>query len=712
MKHIVKTVSRYLLLSLTLGCSFFAIKSNTNSWTANYASNEPTAPTVQKKAYTEADFAGEVEADPEELGVSLIQSTTTSTSQYMNFAFKSKTLVGFTTAKNDIIVNIIDMAFTGDINNPVSEDYDRRDEAGLPILEGEVVFITDATSNKGGVYEVYIPETLTRDQKFVVNLSSISSNCITVDGSEYKGDNTWYDGSTLKFESIHIPSTITTVYSGAFTGVPDNVTITYEGNAIPDGFAADWTDAKAENIITNSYGGTKTDRFRNVGKNVTDMVDEHGRPVNFVLGCEQDQKNYIGEQYDRPLVIQFDKVKSDNGVEVSRDTIIEALPLTNTTGSAYDSVGNISDLSYSRALSYTLEEGETIDVDSIVFHNIMKFSTGINIDTSKTYFAKPRVTSEILDLSKLVSFKAGGNSTFAGYSMFSLTMDKNLSLTSDKYPEPHSLYLDVKSDFYQQNLNKIQQGLTEIRYSLYNLYASFYHFVYEGKNGELKDITLKIDSAITYQTLNNDKNNKVSVVLKNSDVAPDFAANKVKKFELLNVTIQMDLLTTSDSGSKSVLAKSQAAYRFGSITVVNLEGNQKLNVFNWNIFLIIFLVVYLAAFTAGAFALYKVKKEKYKNDEFRRVNDKKYLKSSIMYGAGFLVIAYAIIFIIMRAGGFANTIVAFNPTDPLLIAFAIAGLIIGGYFIVLAIKAIKVERERQRAIRLRLNEDVDDDGTK
>ena len=66
----------------------------------------------------------------------------------------------------------------------------------------------------------------------------------------------------------------------------------------------------------------------------------------------------------------------------------------------------------------------------------------------------------------------------------------------------------------------------------------------------------------------------------------------------------------------------------------------------------------------------------------------------------------------MRAGGFANTIVSFNPTDPLLIAFAIAGLIIGGYFIVLAIKAIKVERERQRAIRLRLNEDVDDDGTK
>ena len=66
----------------------------------------------------------------------------------------------------------------------------------------------------------------------------------------------------------------------------------------------------------------------------------------------------------------------------------------------------------------------------------------------------------------------------------------------------------------------------------------------------------------------------------------------------------------------------------------------------------------------------------------------------------------------MRAVGFSNTIVSFNPTDPLLIAFAVAGLIIGGYFIVLAIKAVKAEQERRKAIRLRLNEDVEDDGTK
>ena len=79
---------------------------------------------------------------------------------------------------------------------------------------------------------------------------------------------------------------------------------------------------------------------------------------------------------------------------------------------------------------------------------------------------------------------------------------------------------------------------------------------------------------------------------------------------------------------------------------------------------------------------------------------------------GFLIIAAAIVFILMRVVGFANTIVAFNPTDPILIVFSIAGMIIGGYFIVLLVKAIKVEKERRKAIRLKLNEDVDDDGTK
>lgn len=704
MKHIVKTVSRFLLLGLTLGCGFFALNQNKHNATPIYAEENNSSET--QKSYTKEDFDGEEEVSFEELEVNLIQSNVTETSQSLNFAFKSKTIIGYSNGSSDFILNINDPAFPGD-GNEIPEEYERRDEESkLPIFDGEIFYILNGYRTGD---EVFIPSTLEMEDTFIVNVTTIASHCVTKDGKEYNnGENSWYDiFGELKYHKIHIPSTITTINPHAFTDVPDEIEITYEGSSLPEGFAEDWTDYDLSKIVYNTYG-KESNKKQKVGQKRDDIGGEGG-VSNFCLGCQQDGKRYIGEQYDRPLVIEYDVVKkSDPNVLIKK--VYDALPLSNSNGSAYDSVGRISDTSYSRLLGYKLGNDETIDDKSIVFHNIMKFSEGVNIDTDTRYYAKPLIKySEKLDMSKLVTVKASSNSTFAGYSKFSLTIDKNLSHTSEKYPEPHSLYLDVMPDLYEQNKSKIQSGLTTIRYSLYNLYLSSYHFVYKGNNGELKDVVIPISSVVSYQTLDNEKNNVVSIMIKNSDVAPDFSADKVQTFELMNITIQMDLLTTSDSGSQSKLGKSEINYKFAYITV---RDDGQFSVFNWNLFLIFFVVGYVALYVAGSFALYKYKKEKYKNDEFRRVNDKKYLKSAILYGAGFLVIVLAIIFIFMRAVGFANTIVVFNPTDPLLIIFAIAGMIIGGYFIVLAIKSIKTEQERRRAIRLRLNEDVEDDGTK
>ena len=701
MKNIRKTMSRLLLLGLTVGCGFFAFSQKLDTFSANYAEGEETTTSSEtsKRVYTAADFAGEEEANPEELAASIVQSTTTDSSQSLNISFRSKTLVGFKTGRGNYIVTITDPNFTGEPSSPVPEGYDKYDEeSGLPVLEGTVSFVIGGGQNK----EVCLPSTLTQAETFVIKVTGIEANCVTPTGEEYNGKNTWSDTQGTRITSIYIPNTVEHVAKNAFTGVPESVTIAYEGDSLPAGVFEDgWTDA-----TTITYGTYKTKSLKkaNVGGTVEDMVDELGRPISFVLGCQKDSK-HTGEEYDRPLVIQYDKIKDGK-----KETIYEALPLTNSVGNSYDSVGKISSLVYSRLLGYKLGPGESIDDESIVFHNIMKASNDSVIDTSKTYWVKPVIGyNEKQDLSHLVTFKSTGSSTFAGFSMFTLSMDKNLSITSEKYPEPHSLYLDVKQDLYEQNKLQIQKGNTIIRYSLYNFYLSSYHFIYEGSNGELKDITVPISTVISYQTLENAKGNKVSVLLENKKVAPDFSAEKVRTFELVNITIQMDLFATSASGSTSVLGKSAISYKFAYITVRN---DAKETVFNYNIFLIIFFIAYIALFAAGAFILYKVLKEKYKNDEFRRVNDKKYIKKAVLYGAGSTLIAAAIVFIAMRVGGFANTIVVFNPTDPLLIIFSIIGLIVGGYFIVQAIKAIKVERERRKAIRLKLNEDVDDDGTK
>ena len=763
MKANKKTVSRLLLLGLTACCGFFVFNQLNQKATRLYADGDTSAET--KKTYTAADFAGEVEVDGEELEASLIQSTTTSTSQSLDFSFVSKTFVGFTSGRNDFIVNVFDPNYTGSTDSskgsPVPEDYEgetvvvyegTEDEQTMPLLEGEIMFIntSNATYRKvtPSIKEMYIPEIMIHNLgEFAVKITTISSHCLTADGTEYvgsNGNNSWFnsDGSP-KFNILHIPETVERIAADAFIGVPaydpndskTDIHITYEGDAIPAGFEPGWTDMAEDRIILGKYCDLDRDqetvdgyRQSGVGAKVEDIKDEHGRPVSFAFGCTKDSAQGIAEddpsaedgqkftpasendKKDYPLVVEYDKITEVNGVE-HRETDFEELSLTNTTESPYDSVGMVSSLTYGRSLSIKLNSGEKIDDDSIVFHNVLKFAKkGVNIDTSKRYFVKPVITyKDKLDLSKLVTYKASDISTFAGYSMFSLTMNKSLDIVSDKYPEKHSLYQDVKTDIYEQNKSRIESGVTVIRYSLYNLYLSKYRFIYEGSNGELKEVLVSFPTVISYQTLDKDTDNKVSFILENSKVAPDFSAEKVRTFELLDISIQMDLFTTSDSGSQTVLGKSDIKYKFACITVFE---NEKTSVFNYNIFLIILFLAYAAIYAAGAFVLYKVLKEKFKNDEFRRVNDKKYLKKAILFGAGSLVIVAAIAFISMRAGGFANTIVAFNPTDPLLIVFAIAGLIIGGYFIVLAIKAVKAEQERRRAIRLKLNEDVEDDGTK
>ena len=757
MKANKKTVSRLLLLGLTACCGFFVFNQFNQKAIPLYADGDSSSET--KKTYSAADFADEVEVDGEELDASLIQSTTTSTSQSLDFSFVSKTFVGFTSGRNDFIVNVFDPNYTGstDISkaSPVPEDYagetvvvyeGTEDEQTLPLLEGEIMFIntSNATYRKvtPSIKEMYIPEIMVHSLgEFAVKITTISSHCITAAGTEYvgsNGNNSWFnnDGS-LKFNILHIPETIERIAADAFIGVPaydgadpkTDIHITYEGETIPAGFEPGWTDMAADRIVLGKYCDLDRDqetvdgyRQTGVGAKVEDIEDEHGRPVSFAFGCtkesaqgtlDTDGKTFIpaaeNSKKDYPLVVEYDKITEVNGVE-HRETVFEELEMTNTTDSPYDSVGMVSALTYGRSLSIKLNSGEKIDDNSIVFHNVLKFANGVNINTAKRYFVKPVISyKDKLDLSKLVTYKASDVSTFAGYSMFSLRMNKTLDIVSEKYPEKHSLYQDVKTDIYEQNKSRIESGVTVIRYSLYNLYLSKYHFIYEGSNGALKEVYVNFPTVISYQTLDNDADNKVSFILENSKVAPDFSAEKVRTFELIDISIQMDLFTTSDSGSQTVLGKSDIKYKFACITVFE---DEKVSVFNYNIFLIILFLAYSVLFAVAAFILYKVMKEKFKNDEFRRVNDKKYLKQAILFGAGSLVIVAAITFICMRAGGFANTIVAFNPTDPLLIIFAIAGLIIGGYFIVLAVKAVKAEQERRRAIRLKLNEDVDDDGTK
>ena len=383
----------------------------------------------------------------------------------------------------------------------------------------------------------------------------------------------------------------------------------------------------------------------------------------------------------------------------------------NTNNNLWDGCGIIAQLTYSRLLTYRLDSNQTIDDDTIYFHNLMKSTNQLEIDTNQVYKAKAKITySHKQDIHNIINYKSTSVKTFAGYTMFSMTVDKALVTTKDN-PEPHSIYMDVKADMYEQNISRIKTGQTKIRYSFQNFYNSFYYIKYKVGKNQYKEVTLPIKTVIPYQILEKDKGNQVSILLKNSEIGSDFSADKIVLFEIKDLSIQLDLTTKTSSGTTSILSKTQVNYKFAYVAVTEVREGKSANVFNWNIFLIIFFIAYAVIYTILAYVTYRVMKEKFKNDEFRRVKGKEFLKKAIIGGAGFGVIIAAILFIVMRFFGFSNSIVVFNPTDPFVIIFAIAGLIIFGYFVVYGIKLVKAEQERRKAIRLKLNEDVDDDGT-
>ena len=57
------------------------------------------------------------------------------------------------------------------------------------------------------------------------------------------------------------------------------------------------------------------------------------------------------------------------------------------------------------------------------------------------------------------------------------------------------------------------------------------------------------------------------------------------------------------------------------------------------------------------------------------------------------------------------SVIMFNPLDVFVIAFGVTGLISFGYFIKFLVMYVKQVKERRKIMRLKLNEDVEDDGT-
>lgn len=618
------------------------------------------------------DYSSETEMPEGNLIVSATSSTLTSMGQSFSLSFTTGGQ-GWCDSTTTFLLAPDDAAFDEYYTKTFSElTVDEREEITAKWEKGEyesLVFNSYVYSLTGTstYHDIYIPRSLTRNHIFNLDVTRLGVDLVA-------------DWSNIN--SIYVPKEIEEIYLDSFQNVPNTVVFNCEVATKPEGWADGWNHDGVVNYGVE-FPEAKAMPLSKAGAAKYGDVQQ-----NFIIGWYP--KN---EAEQRPLVLEY-KLNGQNEVNY-----FEFSPTTES--SIFECVGyEISDYTKNLYCDIPLKEGESIDFDSVVLHNIFrtkKNAAGVSIaepDFDQAYHMTPKQGFlRVYDVKDFISCEFTGLSAFSGYTAIDINIDISEA----------NVYQHLKANYYKVHESDINNGKTRIRYRLTSLTLCSFRITYV-ENGVDVTKDVKIMTPVAQFKLDKQKGNKVSFLLKDSDVAPGFTSDKMRSVSFVGLYVTLDLM-----GQKSIIARSNVITRFGFLSV--MPYSEKASLFNINAFLIILGVAYLVLFAAGAVALYFYLKNKYKNDEFRRMKNKPYIIKSILFLLGSMIVLFDIVFIVLRGSALNNAIVVFNPVDAYIIILSVLSVVILGYFIKYLVGVIKTEKERRRVIKLKLNEDVEDDGT-
>ena len=176
---------------------------------------------------------------------------------------------------------------------------------------------------------------------------------------------------------------------------------------------------------------------------------------------------------------------------------------------------------------------------------------------------------------------------------------------------------------------------------------------------------------------------------------------------LCNFYLQTDLFNTTKN---TIASNSKKSVRFSSLELIP-NGITSVKKVSIGAYFGICYGAYVLLFAIGSLLYWFYCKKKYKNDEFRRVDDKKFTLRCLRNLVGYGLILSSLLFIVARWALLQNTIVVFNPMDVWVIVFTIAGAIFLGIAIKDMVVSIKERAERKKKEKLHLDADVAEDGT-
>ena len=519
---------------------------------------------------------------------------------------------------------------------------------------------------------IKLPRSVTRNYIFDYDLTSIARDAVT---------------SWKYITDIYIPKEIVEIHKFSFDNAPAKVTFHCEAETEPVGYAEGWSyDAKVEWGV--DFQALEED----------EDFEYHSRPLEYGGAAEygrQDENYIIGwypkEGEQKPLIAEY-CLKGSTEVKYFEFSPSKA-------GRTFDVVGNaLKSFSTSLICDIPLNAGEEIDFSTFKLHNIFgALQNGgtykAEPDYSKAYWFKPMQAYDYtFHVEDFLSTKFIDFSTFAGYSSI------NVKMTLDRET---NIYKTLKPSYFDNYQEEINKGNIKIRYRLTSLNEDLCSFKFEMNDGS--ELIVPVKTPIKQYVFQKDSA-KVSFLFKNSEISRGFNPKNVKSISILGFYVTIDLLA-----KKSIIARSSVITRFGEYNI--MPNTAKANVVNLNLITILLLVGYVVVYAGVSVGLYFYLKNKYKNDEFRRMKTKSYVFKTILSLGGSAIVVFDILFIIFRIAVIKNAIVVYNPLDAFIIVLSVLSVVILFYFVKYVVGVVKTNRERRRVIKLKLNEDVEDDGT-
>ena len=667
---------------LTLGVSFFGALALSILGTTTISSTP-----VEVKA--EDALAGETLVDSDRISFSLNSSASTPTSHSFRATVTSTMVegIGNSSRLNNVFVVVDDPSFPTTIAEAkaaAEAALEAAQEAGeeyVPIRYNGAVH--QILNNKASTSDIVIPSTIdVGEGLFYVDVTSIPEGVCYNDSEE---------ASYNQIKSIWIPSTITTISPGAFVGLSESdIEIHVEAEEGYAGYSEGWTDS------THVSYGEDFSSVSSLEVKATGNIKKFGKGEDFIVGIKSDE-------YDLPLQIAYDVLDANNQFVERR---VDSLPI-NSSNTDYDAVGSsVGSLILDFAVDLTLEKGLHIDDSSVSFHNIYPATrkavagggskTVPVLEEGPLYAIPRRSFSKTVKFDDLFENRPGSLTDIGDYTKIGVVVKRNLGV-----------YADIMPSVYKRLEEQIKNGTYAIRHQLTSLTQAYYRVSYQvGNELRWKDLTIK--TPISYSLIEPTTDYELSFLIHDPDIGDGFNANSVKSIELCGFNVKLDLINVAQN---SLINKSDTSIRFSSLILFNETVQPSARV-NLGLAAFLTFLIYALIFTTGSIIYYFVAKEKFKNDEFRRVNGKKFAKEAVKNGLGIALIVGAIFFCVGRWVFLDSTIVTYNPLDVFVIIFVIAGAIYLGFSIKNIANSIKNSSKRKQAIRLKLDADKDDDGTK